>query len=143
MKPSNLPPYGHSCCPHCKTAFDLAEAKPTFLEPVPHNDAAVFFMCPKCHAAYQTAGNNGREWMADKCFANIRPTGSPHTRHPWAITTMLVMELNDFDVIAAVEKGRGLTCEIYLGICAGTHELVVLPGGVRIVAAKPATRGAL
>jgi hypothetical protein len=135
--------FGQACCPHCSAVFDLTAAKPAFLEPVPHNDAAVFFMCPKCHAAFQTAGNSGRESMADTCFANITPTGSPRTRHPWAITTMLVMELNDFDVIAALENGHGLSRELYLGICAGTYELVVLPGGVRIVAAKPATRGAL
>lgn len=136
-------PYGHAGCPHCNTVFDLTAAKPTFLEPVPNNDTAVFFMCPKCHATYQAAGNSGRESMADTCFANIRPTKSPRTGHPWAITTMLVMEINEFDVIAAVEKGHGLTRELYLDICSGTHELVVLPGGVRIVAAKPATRGAL
>jgi hypothetical protein len=137
------PPYGHACCPHCCAVFDLTAATPTFLEPVPNNATAVFFMCPKCHVTYQAAGNSGRESMADTCFANIRPTQSPRTRHPWAITTMLVMEINEFDVIAAVEKGHGLTRELYLDICSGTHELVVLPGGVRIVAAKPATRGAL
>ena len=137
------PPYGHACCPHCNALFDLAAATATFLEPVPHNDAAVFFMCPKCYSTYQTAGNYGRESMADTCFANIRPTKGPRTRYPWAITTMLVMEINDFDVIAALESGQGLSRELYLGICAGTYELVVLPGGVRIVAAKPATRGAL
>lgn len=137
------PPYGHACCPHCNALFDLAAATPTFLESVPYNDTAVFFMCPKCHAAYQMAGSSGRESMADTCFANIRQTASLRTRHPWAITTGLVMEINEFDVIAAVEKGHGLTRELYLDICSGTHELVVLPGGVRIVAAKPATRGAL
>ena len=137
------PPYGHACCPHCNAVFDLAAATPTFLEPVPGNSTAVFFMCPKCHATYQAAGNSGRESMADTCFANIRPTQSPRTRHPWAITTMLVMQLNDFNVIAALESGHRLSRELYLGICAGTYELVVLPGGVRIVAAKPATRGAL
>ena len=137
------PPYGHACCPHCNAAFDLTEASPTFLESAPHNDTAVFFMCPKCHATYQAAGNSGCESMADTCFANIRQTESLRTRHLCAITTMLVMELNDFDVIAAVEKGRGLTREIDLGISAGTHELVLLPGGVRIVAAKPAPKGAL
>ena len=143
MKFSYMPPIGHACCPHCKSEFDLAAATPTFLEPVTHNDSAVFFMCPKCHAAYQTAGNYGRESMADTCFANIRPTESPRTRYSWAITTVLVMEINDFDVIAALENGHGLTRELYLGLCAGTYELVVLPGGVRIVAAKPAPMGAL
>ncbi len=141
--PVYMSPFGHARCPHCNAVFDLTAAKPTFLEPVPNNDTAVFFMCPKCHATYQAAGNSGRESMADTCFANIRPTQSPRTGHPWAITTMLVMEINEFDVIAAVEKGHGLTRELYLDICSGTHELVVLPGGVRIVAAKQATRGAL
>jgi hypothetical protein len=139
----HLPPYGHACCPHCKTAFDLAEANPTFFEPVPYNDAAVFFMCPKCHASYQTASNSGRKSMANTCFANIRPIGSPRTRHAWAITSMLVIELNNFDIIAAMENGHGLTHELYLGICTGLYELVVLPGGVRIVTSKPVTKGAL
>ena len=136
-------PSGHACCPHCNAVFDFAAAEPTFLTPVPGNDTAIFFLCPKCHSAYQTAGNSGHELMADTCFANIKPTESPSTRNLWAITTMLVMELNDFDAVAAMKNGRGMTRELYLGICAGTHALVVLPGGVRIVAAKPAAPEAL
>ena len=140
MKRSYLPRYGHACCPHCKSEFDLAEAKPTFLEKAPHNDIIVYIMCPECHAAFQ-AGGADRKSMSDKCFINFKqksidPNGAIY---PGAITTMLTMELNGFDPVASIENGHGLTREQYFGICSGTHDLVVLPGGVRIMTAKPTT----
>ena len=144
MKRSYLPRYGHACCPHCKSEFDLAEAKPTFLEKAPHNDIIVYIMCPECHAAFQ-AGGADRKSMSDKCFINFKLTGidSDGDVYPWAITTTLTMELNDFDPVAAIENGHRLTRDQYFGICSGTHDLVVLPGGVRIMTAKPANPEAL
>ena len=50
---------------------------------------------------------------------------------------MLTMELNDFDPVAAIENGHGLTYELYFSICAGTHDFIAFPGGVRIVTVKP------
>ena len=136
-------PYGHACCPHCKSEFDLAAAEPTFLEKAPHNDIIVYIMCPECHAAFQ-AGGADRKSMSDKCFINFKLTGidSDGDVYPWAITTRLTLELNGFDPVAAIENGHGLTREQYFGICSGTHDLVVLPGGVCIMTAKPTTSGA-
>lgn len=140
MKRSYLPRYGHACCPHCKSEFDLAEAKPTFLEKAPHNDIIVYIMCPECHAAFQ-AGGADRKSMSDKCFINFKLNSidSEGAVYPWAITTMLTMELNDFDLVAASENGHGLTSDQYFGICAGKYEVFVLLGGLRIMAAKPTT----
>ena len=140
MKRSYLPRYGHACCPHCKSEFDLAEAKPTFLEKAPHNDIIVYIMCPECHAAFQ-AGGADRKSMSDKCFINFKLNSidSEGAVYPWAITTMLTMELNDFDLVAASENGHGLTSDQYFGICAGKYEVFVLLGGLRFMAAKPTT----
>ena len=140
MKRSYLPRYGHTCCPHCKSEFDLAEAKPTFLEKAPHNDIIVYIMCPECHAAFQ-AGGADRKSMSDKCFINFKLNSidSEGAVYPWAITTMLTMELNDFDLVAASENGHGLTSDQYFGICAGKYEVFVLLGGLRIMTAKPTT----
>jgi hypothetical protein len=141
MKFSYLPPYGHACCPHCKTEFNLAAANPTVLEKAPHNDIAVYMMCPGCHGAYQAADRATSTSMANECFVNVKlacrsPDGGIF---PWAFTTRLTLELNDFDPVAAVENGHGLTRGQYFGICAGTHELVDFPGGVRFVIHKPNT----
>ena len=138
-------PYGHACCPHCIAVFDLNAATPTFLEKAPYNDIVVYIMCPKCHAAYQAGDGLSRKSMNNKCFINFKqksidPEGAIY---PWAITTMLTMELNGFDPVASIENGHGLTREQYFGICSGTHDLVVLPGGVRIMTAKPANPEAL
>ena len=140
MKRSYLPRYGHACCPHCKSEFDLAEAKPTFLEKAPHNDIIVYIMCPECHAAFQ-AGGADRKSMSDKCFINFKLNSidSEGAVYPWAITTMLTMELNDFDLVAASENGHGLTSDQYFGICAGEYEVFFLLGGLRIMTAKPTT----
>ena len=140
MKRSYLPRYGHACCPHCKSEFDLAEAEPTFLEKAPHNDIIVYIMCPECHAAFQ-AGGADRKSMSDKCFINFKLNSidSEGAVYPWAITTMLTMELNDFDLVAASENGHGLTSDQYFGICAGKYEVFVLLGGLRIMTAKPTT----
>lgn len=145
MKRSYLPKYGHACCPHCKSEFDLVSAMPTFLEKAPHNDIVVYIMCPECHAAYQAGDGVQRKSMSDKCFINfkLKSIDSDGAVYPWAITTTLTMELNDFDPVAAIENGHGLTRELYLGVCAGTYDFVALPGGVRIVAAKPTTSGAV
>ena len=144
MKFSCLPPCGHACCPNCRSEFDLAAAEPTFLEKAPHNDVIVYIMCPECHAAYQAGDGLARKSMSDKCFINFKQKSidADGAVYPWAITTMLTMELNDFEPVAAIENGHGLTNELYIGICAGTHDLVVLPGGVRIVTTKQITSGA-
>jgi hypothetical protein len=144
MNPTLTPSYGHAFCPHCTSEFDLAAAMPTFFEKAPHNDIVVYIMCTKCHVAYQAAGDTDRKSMNNKCFINfkqksIAPDGAIY---PWAITTMLTMELNDFEPVAAIENGHGLTYELYFGICAGMHDLIVLPGGVRIVTTKQTTSGA-
>ena len=140
MKRSYLPRYGHACCPHCKSEFDLAAAEPTFLEKAPHNDVVVYIMCPECHAAFQ-AGGADRKSMSDKCFINFKLNSidSEGAVYPWAITTMLTMELNDFDLVAASENGHGLTSDQYFGICAGKYEVFVLLGGLCIMTAKPTT----
>ena len=133
-------PYGHACCPHCIAVFDLNAATPTFLEKAPHNDIIVYIMCPECHAAFQ-AGGADRKSMSDKCFINFKLTGidSDGDVYPWAITTMLTLELNGFDPVAAIENGHGLTREQYFGICAGKYDIFVLLGGLRIMTAKPTT----
>lgn len=145
MKRSYLPQYGHACCPHCKSEFDLVDALPTFLEKASHNDIVVYIMCPKCHAAYQAAGDGvKRKSMSDKCFINfkLKSIDADGAVYPWAITTILTIELNDFDPVAAIENGHGLTSDQYFGICSGTYDFYVFPGGLRIVAAKPSTSGA-
>ena len=141
MKPSYIPRYGQACCPNCKSEFDLAAAKPTFLEKAPYNDVIVYIMCPECHAAYQAGDGLARKSMSDKCFINFKLNGIDSDRavYPWAITTMLTMEINNFEPVAAIENGHGMSCELYFGICSGTHNLVVLPGGVRIVTVKLTT----
>jgi hypothetical protein len=143
MKRSYLPAYGHACCPHCKSDFDLAEATPTFLEQAPHNDVVVYMMCPACHAAYQVGGAE-RKSMSDTCFINfkLKSIDIDGAVYPWAITTKLTMELNDYDPVAAIERGHGLTREQYFGICAGQYDFIVLPGGLRTLQAKPTTPGA-
>jgi hypothetical protein len=140
---SYLPPYGYACCPCCTAEFNLAAAVPTMLEKAPHNDTIVYMMCPKCHAAYQAATEPTRKFMQNKCFTNFKITGvkPDGSIHPWAITTTLTLELNDFDPVAAHENGHGLTFDIYLGVCKGTHDLGVFPGGLRIVTEKSASRG--
>mgnify|MGYP006085076331 CR=1 FL=1 len=145
MKRSYLPEYGHACCPNCKSEFDLAAAVPTFLEKAPHNDIIVYIMCSTCHATYQSAGDAARKSMSDTCFINfkLKSIDSDGAVYPWAITSMLTMELNDFDLVAAIENGHRLTRDQYFGICSGTHDLVVLPGAVRIVAVMSVNPGAL
>jgi len=142
---SYLPPYGYACCPCCRAEFNLAAAVPTMLEKAPHNDIVVYMMCPECHAAYQVASDPTRKSMQNTCFTNFKISGvkADGSTHPWAITTTLTLELNDFDPVAASENGHGLTFNLYLGICAGTHDLVVLPGGLRIVTENSASRGAV
>jgi hypothetical protein len=140
MKLSYLPPYGHACCPRCKIEFGLASAAPTFLKRVPYNDTAVFFMCPKCHAEYQTASRYLRISMTSTCFANVKPTEvRTDSRYPWAITTILTLSLNGFDAVAAVENGHCLTRKQYLDICSGAYDFVALPSGMRSFTAKPTT----
>lgn len=145
MKLSYLPKYGQACCPNCKSEFDLARAKPTFLEKAPHNDVIVYIMCPACHAVYKAGDGLARKSMSDKCFINFKLNGidSDGAVYPWAITTMLTMEINNFEPVAAIENGHGMSRELYFGICSGTHDLVVLPGGVRIVTVKPTTSEAI
>ncbi len=144
MKHSYIPPYGHACCPHCKSEFDLVDAMPTVVEKLPHNDTAIYMMCPECHAAYQAAEKASRKSMAHQCFANSKRADLAQDGciYPFAVTSMLTMELNDFDPVAAIENGHGLTREQYFGICSGTHDFCVFPGGLTIVAAKPTTSGA-
>jgi len=127
MKHSYMPAYGHACCPHCKSEFDLFDAVPTVLEKLPHNDTFIYMMCPVCHVAYQAADKASRKSMANQCFINLKTTGidSDGAVCPWAITTMLTMEFNDFDPVAAIENGHGLKREQYFGICSGTHEYFV------------------
>lgn len=140
MKLAYLPPYGRACCPHCTIEFDLVDAVPTILEKAPHNDTVIYMMHPECHAAYQAGDGAKRKSMANKCFINFKITGvgSDGAIYPWAVTTRLTLELNNFDPVAAIENGHGLTREQYFGICSGTHGFVVYPGGVRIVTATPA-----
>jgi hypothetical protein len=52
---------------------------------------------------------------------------------PWAVTTQLTMKINDFNIVAAIEKGSGLTREIYFGLLAGTQELYVFPSGIKLI----------
>ena len=141
MNRSYLPRYGHACCPHCESEFDLVDAVPTVAEKLPHNDKMIYMMCPFCHAAFQTADKASRKSMANQCSINFKRTGinSNGAVYPWAITTMLTLELNGFDPVAAIENGHGLTREQYFGICAGKYEVFVLLGGLRIMTAKPTT----
>lgn len=143
MKLSYLPPYGHACCPQCKTEFNLATANPTVLEKAPHNDVVVYMMCPECHVAYQTADKATRTLMANKCFINVKMTGirPDGAVYPWALTTRLTLEINDLDPVAAVENGHGLTREQYFGICSGTHHFCFYPNDLSIVTAKPTDSG--
>jgi hypothetical protein len=145
MKHSYITQYGHACCPNCKSEFDLVDAVPTVAEKLPHNDKMIYMMCPFCHEAYQAADKTSRKSMADKCFANSKriDLALEDCIYPFAVTSMLTLELNDFDPVAAIENGHGLTREQYFGICSGTHDLVVLPGGVLIMTAKPANPEAL
>ncbi len=141
MKHSYIAPYGHACCPNCKSEFDLVDAVPTVAEKLPHNDKMIYMMCPFCHAAFQTADMASRKSMANQCYINFKRTGinSNGAVYPWAITTMLTLELNGFDPVAAIENGHGLTSDQYFGICAGRYEVFVLLGGLRIMTAKPTT----
>lgn len=141
MMSSYIHRYGYACCPRCKLEFDLNDAIPTVLEKLPHNDTAIYMMCPECHAAYQAADNASRLLMANQCFVNSKRTGLAHDDciYPFAVTSMLTMELNDFDPVSAIENGHGLTSEVYFGICSGTHKFCVLLDGVLLVAAKPST----
>jgi hypothetical protein len=145
MNLSYLPPFGHACCPHCKSEFDLVGAVPTFLEKAPHNDIAIYMMCSECHDTYQAADKATAISMANKCFINFKLTGidSEGAVYPWAITTMLTMELNEFDPVAAIENGHGLTRDQYFGICDGTYEVCVLLAGLRIMTDRPTTPEAL
>ncbi len=138
MKPSYIPQYGHACCPHCKSAFNLVDAIPTVVEKLPYNDKMIYMMCPVCHASYQDADKALRKSMENQCFANSKRTDLAIDGYiyPFAVTSMLTMELNDFDPVAAIENGHGLTSEVYFGICAGTHEYCVLSDGIFLVAAK-------
>jgi len=145
MKFSYLPKYGQACCPNCKAEFDLAAAKPTFLEKAPHNDVIVYIMCPKCHAEHQAGDWAKCKSMHDSCFINFKQKSidADGAVYPWAITTMLTMEINNFEPVAAIENGHGMSRELYFGICSGTHDFVVFPGGVRIVAIKATTSEAI
>ncbi len=144
MKTAYIPRYGHAYCPNCTSEFDLVAAIPTFLEKAPHNDIIVYIMCPECHAAYQAADGVERKSMSDTCFNNfkLKSIQSDGSLYPWSITTIFTMELNNFDPVAAIENGHGLTSERYFGICSGTYEFYVFPGGLRIMAPKPSTSGA-
>ena len=79
--------------------------------------------------------------LANKFFIKVKAViKSPDLKtYPWPLTTRLTIELHDFDPVAAIEDGHGLTREQYFGVCTGTHELVVFPGGVRFVIYKSNT----
>lgn len=130
-----------ACCPNCKSAFDLNDAMPTIVEMLPHNDKMIYMMCPVCHASYQDADKALRKSMENQCFANSKRTdlALDGCIYPFAVTSMLTMELNNFDPVAAIENGHGLTSEVYFGICSGTHEYCVLSDGIFLVAAKPSS----
>ena len=144
MNYTYFPSYGHAMCTRCRTEFDLNYGMPTVLERLPHNDTLIYMMCPECHAAYQAANKASRKSMANQCFINFKLNGnhSDGSLYPWAVTTMLTMEQNDFDPVAAIENGHGLTSDQYFGICAGRYEVFVLLGGLRIMTVKPTTPGA-
>ena len=135
MKFSYLPPYGHACCPQCKLEFDLVGAVPTIVEDLPHNDSVIYMMCPNCHLTYETADDASRKAMANRCFVNykqkeLNPNGAVY---PWAVTTWLILKINDLDPVTAIENGHGFTRDQYSGICSDEIGLSVLPGGLLIM----------
>ena len=142
MKHTYTPPYGHANCPKCTKEFDLVAALPTILEKAPHNDTLIYMMCPPCHAAYQLADVATCTSMANNCFVNVKLNHvKPEINvYPWAVTTKLAMELNNFDPVAAIENGHGLTRDQYVDICSGNYEVCVLPGGIRVVISTGTTQ---
>ena len=136
---SYLPPYGHACCPHCRQEFSLLTAQPTFMEKAPHNDILVYVMCQDCHAIFQTGDDQIRKEMSNACFTNFKVRGAcaDGGMLPFAITTSMTLALNDWQILAAIENGHGLTRSEYFSICSHAYEIITLPGGLRVIHLYP------
>lgn len=139
MNRADIPSYDHSRCPSCRTIFDLEHAEPSFCEPYGDNEAVIYVLCRSCHGQF-TSDSTTRRKISNESFRNVKEDYIANKEHPipWAATTLLTMIINNLDLVAAIKYGSGLTRETYFGILAGTHELCVLPGGIKLIASVDA-----
>jgi hypothetical protein len=133
-RPANLPNYGHALCPHCKVDFDLAQAAPSFGVPF-RKEVILFVMCPSCASHFSRRGPSSQKKMMKKCSANVKfgELTQDGSRTAWALTSLFTLEINQGNLVAAIENGIGLTRELYQGLVDGTHTLTVLPGGLKLI----------
>jgi hypothetical protein len=141
MKWAYLPQFGHACCPHCRSEFNLKGASPTFGEKAPHNDTLVYVMCPGCHTAFERGGTSDRKGMSDACFVNFKLRGVAENggKIPFAVTSTLTLALNDWCITSAIENGHGLARSEYLSVCSREYEVITLPGGFRVISSWEST----
>ena len=136
MKYTHLPAYGHAMCPRCRTEFDLNGSLPSFKEKLPHNDYALYVMCPQCAKGYRQGSSQEQKAMSNSCFVNFKVNGRSADNQiaPWAVTTTLTLALNGDDLIRAIEDGHGLSRDQYLKMCSSENTILHLPGGICLVA---------
>jgi hypothetical protein len=120
----------HYLCPHCKKQFDLSAAKPTFGEKTHLADTLIYILCPTCANLFSHADTNQRNVMMVRCFRNVKTVGLENgVLQDWAVTTLLTLEINGRDIVAAKAKGLKLSKKEYLKICSTDFDLVTFPGG--------------
>jgi len=131
---ADIPDYGHGRCPNCRAIFDLEKAEPSFRESYGDKGTLIYILCQGCHGQF-TSDSTARRKITNECFRNVKQDYIAKKEHPlpWAVTTQLTMALNDFNLVLAIEYGSGLTRGTYFGILTGTHELCILPGGLKII----------
>ena len=135
MNRAHIPDYGHARCPNCRTIFDLEHAEPSFGESYGDKGTLIYILCQRCHGRF-TSDTTVRRAIGNTSFRNVKQDYIAKKEHPlpWAVTTELTVVINDFNLVAAIKYGSGLTRETYFRILAGTHELIILPGGLKIIA---------
>jgi hypothetical protein len=109
------------------------------MEKAPHNDTLIYVMCQDCYAIFQAGDDQTRKDMSNACFVNfkVRGASADGALVPFAITTTLTLALNDWQILAAIENGHGLTKSEYFSICSHAYEICTLPGGLRVINLYP------
>jgi uncharacterized protein YodC (DUF2158 family) len=123
-------PEGHALCPHCKGQFDLSVAIPIFCEKTHLADSLIYILCPTCANQFIHADSTQRKAIMDRCLKNVKTVGLENgVLQDWAVTTLLTLEINNRDIVAAKENGIELSKKEYLKVCSEDFDLVTFPGG--------------
>jgi uncharacterized C2H2 Zn-finger protein len=111
-------------CPRCERAFDVREAKATFMEAVNQREGVVYAMCPPCHGAFEASDTAGQKKMGIRCLLNRKKTDQDGASgKAWAITTTITLLCHGGNIAAAIWEGIDLPGPIYDAIFDGRLRL--------------------